>query len=154
MVVIESCHFTYIEDFTKRNHQWKDFRKRERAQFIWSLINTTQSLTGKLIVFLSHDSHELGGICLILMQVWLNKYGREMTADKSQQCSLTDIMWWLLGKNDRDRRQQRENGAEEVSVLQGREGKLVCRKLRWCGTDSDRCSMCWCLKRDHGVQIL
>lgn len=32
--------------------------------------------------------------------------------------------------------------------------KLVCRKLRWRGGDSDRCSMCWCLKRDHRVKIL
>lgn len=44
-------------------------REKERNLFDRSLINTTQSLTGKLIVFLSHDSHELGGICLILMQV-------------------------------------------------------------------------------------
>lgn len=43
-------------------------------------------------------------------------------------------------------------GRDDMSVLQGSQVKLVCRKLKWHGGDSDRCSVCWGLKRVHGAE--
>lgn len=43
-------------------------------------------------------------------------------------------------------------GKEDMSALQGSPLKLVCRKLKWHGGDSDRCSLGWGLKRVQGAE--
>lgn len=77
--------------------------------------------------------------------------GRE--ADKRRRWKLTDAKWCEEERSDRDRRRSNTE-RKEVSVLQGTLVRLVGRKLRWRCWDTDRCSMCRCLKRDHRVEIL
>lgn len=92
------------------------------------------------------------------MPLWFKRNKAQMmksvkTAGKRQadRCKVMGAGKEWQGTKERKRERRRE---DEVSVLQGTEVKLVCRKLRWRGRDSDRCSMCWCLKRDHRVEIL
>lgn len=49
-------------------------------------------------------------------------------------------------------RRGKGGGKEDMSVLPGSQVKLVCRKLKWHGGDSDRCSLGWGLKRVQGAE--